>query len=73
MLRYSVIPLNCVSVDKLLLGKIRIFWVATLAEFSEEGNKVLRNVGNSLPVDIAYILGDFNFERHGCENQKSRK
>jgi hypothetical protein len=66
-------PLNCISVDKLLFGKIRNFWVATFAEFSEEGNKVFRNVGNSLPVDIAYISGDFNFERHGCEKQKSRK
>jgi len=55
MLRYSVTPRNCVRVDKLLLGKIRICWAAKLAEFSEEGNKVLQNVGNSLPVDTAYI------------------
>jgi hypothetical protein len=73
MLRYSVTPRNCVSVDKLLLGKIGLCWAVTIAEFSEEGNKVLRNVGKSLPVDIAYISGDLNFEKHGYEDQKSRK
>jgi len=73
MLRYSVTSRNCVTVDKLLLRKIRICWTATLAEFSEEGNKVLQNVGNSLPVDIACISGDLNFEKRGCEDQKSRK
>jgi hypothetical protein len=56
-----------------LLGKIRICWAATLAEFSEEDNKMLLNVGNSLPVDMVYISGDLNFEKHGCEDQKSRK
>jgi hypothetical protein len=55
MLRYSVTPRNCGSVDKLLLGMILICWAAKLAEFSEEGNKVLQNVGNSLPVDNDYI------------------
>jgi len=58
VLKYSVTPRNCLSVDKLLLGKIRTCWAATLVQFSEEVNKVLQNVGNSLPVDIAYISGD---------------
>lgn len=30
---------------------------------------MLQNVGNSLPVDIAHISGDLDFEKRGCEDQ----
>jgi hypothetical protein len=72
-LRYSVTPRSCFSYEKLLVGKILVCWAATPSEFGEEGNKVLQKIGKSLPVDIAYVSGDFNLEKHSCEVQTSRE
>jgi hypothetical protein len=42
MLRYSVTPRNCVSVDKLLLGKIRICWADNLQNFQRRATRCFK-------------------------------
>ena len=39
-----------------------------------EGRTTLRNVGNYLPVDMAFNIPEYsNLQRHRCENLRSRK